>query len=86
MMKNCRVCLTRNFVQRSMLVIVKFRFAPEIRGNSVLCSREISLKRPRIVTRTKNEIRAFRLRYFCTILDVKRVKTNDVLNYLGQYF
>ena len=34
------------------LVIVKFRFVPKIRRNSVLCSREISFKRPRIVTRT----------------------------------
>ena len=47
--------LTRNFghwASEMTLVIVKFRFVPKVRRNSVLCSREISLKRPWIVTRT----------------------------------
>ena len=54
-MKNCCVCPKRNFMHRfseTTFVIVKFRFVPKIRRNSVLCSREISLKRPQIVTRT----------------------------------
>ena len=53
--RNCCVCLTRNFghwASEMTLVIVKFRFVPKVRRNSVLCSREISLKRPWIVTRT----------------------------------
>ena len=35
-----------------MLFIVKFCFVPKIRWKSLLCSREISLKRPQIVTQT----------------------------------
>ena len=53
--RNCCVCLMRNFghwASEMTLVIVKFRFVPKVRRNSVLCSREISLQRPWIVTRT----------------------------------
>ena len=54
-MENCCVCLTRNFghqVSETRLLIVKFRFVPKSQRKSVLCYREISLKRRQIVTRT----------------------------------
>ena len=53
--ENCCVCLTRNIVHQvseKTLLIVKFRFVPKSRRKSILCSREISLERPQIVTRT----------------------------------
>jgi len=50
------LCLSmRIFMHRfseTTFVIMKFCFVLKIQQNSVLCSREISLKRPRIVTRT----------------------------------
>ena len=54
-MENCCVCLTRNFghqVSETTLLIVKIRFVPKSQRKSILCSREISLKRRQIVTRT----------------------------------
>ena len=59
----------RNFghqVSETTLLMMKFRFVPKSRRKSVLCSREILLKRRQIVTRTFT--RTFLESYFCTIL------------------